>query len=79
MTVEKAFQNIRNCKDQCNNLVAILYKNRGYDSVGVLSTAAECNKILQLCIQQCSEKEDGVKVPEFIWKLEILFKELCEV
>lgn len=80
MTVERVHQSIRNCKDQCNTLVAILYKNRGYDTVGVLSTAAECNKILLQCLQNCKENEDGsIQIPDFIWKLEMIFKELCDV
>jgi len=73
--VKETHKTIRGCKDQCNNLVSILYKNRDFDTIGVLSSAAHCNRILQQCLQRCtpSSEGDSMVVPDFIWKLDAVF------
>ena len=69
------------CKKVCYKLVTTLYKHRTAETIEFLSTCASCNRILQMCLDQC--KGDGSTttpvIPDFLLTSFPLLKRMLEI
>lgn len=79
MDVPLVFVYLKESKEVCSSLAALLHKNK-HIAIEVIPTIAMCNKLLKQCIQKCVEKKNGnVVVPEFLSSNDVMFKEIHTV
>ena len=79
MEPPKCLVYLRECKDACNALVAVLCKHRKDDCFELLPSAARCNKLLLECVSSCELSAVPNEVPESIWGLSVVFKNTIKV
>ena len=80
MNTSDPYTLLRQAKDKCNDIVSFLFKHRGEETIEFLATAAYCNKILLLFLEECQPNESGKRqVPEVVHACTTTFYTLVRV